>query len=97
MLYYENKNIYSCVYLTIICLLLPGILKDKEQHQQGLVQYNPANLTPSQLPVYQYICELLSTVTPYENDISMSNWIDDEEVDFIEEINTVSWLCNVVM
>ena len=62
MLYSENKNTYLCVYLTNIYLLLPGILKDKEQHQQGLVQYNHANLTPSQLPVYQYISELLSAV-----------------------------------
>ena len=86
---YENKNTYFCVYSTIIYLLSPGILKDKQQHQQGLVEYNPENLTPSQIPVYQYICELLTSVTPYQNDVQMSNWIDEEN-DFIEEINTVS-------
>ena len=91
---YENKNTYFCVYSTIIYLLSPGILKDKQQHQQGLVEYNPENVTPSQIPVYQYICELLTSVTPYQNDVQMSNWIDEEN-DFIEEINTVSWLYNV--
>ena len=91
---YENKNTYFCVYSTIIYLLSPRILKDRQQHQQGLVEYNPENLTPSQIPVYQYICELLTSVTPYQNDVQMSNWIDEEN-DFIEEINAVSWLYNV--
>ena len=89
-----EENTYYCVYWAIIYLLLPGILKDKEQYQQGLVEHNPGNLTPSQVPVYQCICELLSSVTSYQNDVQMSNWIKEEN-DFIEEINLVSWLYNV--
>ena len=89
-----EKNTYYWVYWAIIYLLLPGILKDKEQHQQGLVENNPGNLTSSQVPVYQCIRELLSSVTSYQNNVQMSNWIEEEN-DFIEEINTVSWLYNV--